>query len=737
MAHHAHFKPSPKTPAESGYPTLTAKPTTPHAGPSPTMNTKAALADVMAMFASPLPWEKDAGHEGASLHAAAGAHPVPHSGSLKASAQASLPPRPLVNHHKAAAVPPPAATGGFSVFVDEPTQSTSMASLMPKQQPNLQPQNKARAFGASLGSNSARSDENDPSFAPAQPPAALAPVASVPKSSFTVFVDEPTGTYAPPQLPKEQAFLQRGSEAGNPPPPSGVSKPGSFAVYADEPTAKVTYSTALRSLGIHEEAPTPSATLTFAATLGATGRIPRSAFGDFDTFDELDEPHPAPAFAALAGPAAPAPVVPATVAAPQAPLPSSLDGSSAAPLAGSHRLSETSFNLSPGTPALRSASRTAAAGGDSHAIDPFTQSVREQAARAIGVEDLEGFEESDDPVDLAALTRQGPGARLVFGLNDYRIRQWFGKDSASGKFTGCGDDCCASDPGQANVLLKLFAPQARIDGVYEFAMLAQAWTRVEEHERSFLMEPIRFHSLPSASVLVARMYETSSLHEIVSVHREQGKKLEEALVLYFAIELLRCTSALHRAGILHADIKPDNILLRDDSLDSEEDLEWPQWEADRPGAWAQKGLRFIDFGQSIDLRGPLEGARFCGDTHTESFRPLEMVQGREWCHQIDCYGVAATLHVLLHSEYMEVVVDDRTGRVRPREPFKRYWQAQMWEHVFDVLLNCGTDPHNPPDLDGLRAEIEHCLEINTVLSKKVKGCLARSTNTVYDKRNGH
>ncbi len=40
-------------------------------------------------------------------------------------------------------------------------------------------------------------------------------------------------------------------------------------------------------------------------------------------------------------------------------------------------------------------------------------------------------------------------------------------------------------------------------------------------------------------------------------------KFPHSMLLYYAIELLDIVGTLHSCGIIHADIKPDNILLRD------------------------------------------------------------------------------------------------------------------------------------------------------------------------------
>jgi serine/threonine protein kinase len=53
--------------------------------------------------------------------------------------------------------------------------------------------------------------------------------------------------------------------------------------------------------------------------------------------------------------------------------------------------------------------------------------------------------------------------------------------------------------------------------------------------------------------------------------RELTGQWAQPLVMFYATELLRAVEAMHGAGILHCDIKPDNILLRDDD---ETDTAW-------------------------------------------------------------------------------------------------------------------------------------------------------------------
>jgi hypothetical protein len=68
---------------------------------------------------------------------------------------------------------------------------------------------------------------------------------------------------------------------------------------------------------------------------------------------------------------------------------------------------------------------------------------------------------------------------------------------------------------------------------------------------------------------------------------------------------------------------------------------------------------------------------------------------RPWTHQIDLYGIAGVIHVLLFGKYIEsAAVRTSTGTsttYRIRESLKRYWDRELWADVFDLLLNPGSE----------------------------------------------
>jgi checkpoint serine/threonine-protein kinase len=200
--------------------------------------------------------------------------------------------------------------------------------------------------------------------------------------------------------------------------------------------------------------------------------------------------------------------------------------------------------------------------------------------------------------------------------------------------------------------------------------------------------------------LVMPFGEHGTLQDVLNSYLRDGKQMHETLVMYYAVEMLRLVEWIHGAGIVHADLKPDNLLLRNGGED------WCDWAAHRPGSWTQKGLALIDFGRAIDLTMYPEEAAFVGDAGAEAFRCIEMMNGKPWTYQADCYAIASTIHCLLYGSYMDVeLTPGTTNTYRQRQPLRRYWKTELWEVVFDRLLNQPTES-TPPPLGSLRAMLE-------------------------------
>jgi checkpoint serine/threonine-protein kinase len=230
----------------------------------------------------------------------------------------------------------------------------------------------------------------------------------------------------------------------------------------------------------------------------------------------------------------------------------------------------------------------------------------------------------------------------------------------------------------------------------------------------------------SARVGVAAMPfgEHGTLQDALNSYLRVGERMDEVLVMYYAIELLRVVENLHAAGFLHADIKPDNVLLLNGG-DA-----WRDWAGRRPGCWREKGVALIDFGCAVDLAQYETNVAFVGDVGTEGFRCAEMVEGRPWTFQCDTHQVAATVHALLHGKYMRVAKGP--GGYAPLEPLKRYWRRDLWSSFFFQLLNAPTRAlDDPPPLGKIRRAFEDYLEAEG-FGPKIRECLMRQTVAMYD-----
>ena len=300
---------------------------------------------------------------------------------------------------------------------------------------------------------------------------------------------------------------------------------------------------------------------------------------------------------------------------------------------------------------------------------------------------------------------------------------------------------------------------------WEFYIMTTAHARLppsNPRATESILQPYAFHLFADEGYLLEAYHSQGTLLDAVNTAKASPAStsssgsnsappaLDEPLVMFFAIELLRTVEALHSEGLLHGDLKADNCLVRLPALPD------PEWSATYcphgDNGWSAKGITLIDFGRGIDMRAFSDGVQFIADWKTTRQDCVEMREMRPWTYSVDYWGLAGIVHVLLFGKWIEDVVvvekppspsashspsagleidgggtaggvvgDEHDGvgggvgvggrvelgfdvrdadhdreqsigsaarkRYRPKEALKRYWATDIWTHFFDVLLN--------------------------------------------------
>ena len=243
--------------------------------------------------------------------------------------------------------------------------------------------------------------------------------------------------------------------------------------------------------------------------------------------------------------------------------------------------------------------------------------------------------------------------------------------------------------------------------LWEFYLLRAVAHRVAAPDRLHFAEASALYFGPKASLLVTAYERNGTLQDLINLYASKGQKMSEEVALFLSSKVLRQVGVLHNtAHVLHNDIKPDNFLVKVESHHGEQSI-------------PSLTLQLIDFGRGIDLELLPNDVAFIGDSATDSFRSVEMREGKPWMWQADAYGVAAVIHCLLFGEYMDVerVVPlgegAETSYVRIKNQLKRYWQIEIWESVFHTLLNWNAlNRTSPPPCIEMAETIERVLHSN-------------------------
>jgi len=301
------------------------------------------------------------------------------------------------------------------------------------------------------------------------------------------------------------------------------------------------------------------------------------------------------------------------------------------------------------------------------------------------------------------------------------------------------DDSDDEDEQEApRVALKVVKPR----NLWEFHILRRIHLALSTQLRRSIITPETLYAYRDESYLVLELCNQGTLLDIVNKAgaagiTQQGACLDELLVMFFSIELMRFLEGMHRAGFIHGDMKIDNCLLRLEAVPGSASSWSGMYSSTGEGGWSYKGIKMIDFGRTVDTRLFPAGQKFIGDWPADGRDCLELREGRPWTFQTDYFGLAGIIYCMLYGKYIEassVVLgssEDGGERLKLSTPFKRYWQVGLWTRLFDLLLNPTLVRPNEQlplcdEMEALRGEMEAWLTTNcNRASNSLKGLLKK------------
>lgn len=280
--------------------------------------------------------------------------------------------------------------------------------------------------------------------------------------------------------------------------------------------------------------------------------------------------------------------------------------------------------------------------------------------QSIAADDNMSIELGDRVFEVADKIGEG-GFGAVFLAVDVKLREQI-EDADSDDEDEDDDD----ELDRSLVAIKVEKPCS----IWEAVILDRILSRLDSTSIASIIRPRDLFAFADESYLVLDFASQGTLLDTVNKASTMGiapatsggvSSLDELVVVFFAIELLRLVEQLHRTRFIHGDLKIDNCLVRLEPIPFAEGgaSSWaPQYTRTGENGWRHKGIKLIDFGRAIDLSLFPAGnsQRFKADWKVDERDCLEMREDREWSFETDYFGLATICHCMLFGKYITTEV---------------------------------------------------------------------------------
>ena len=112
----------------------------------------------------------------------------------------------------------------------------------------------------------------------------------------------------------------------------------------------------------------------------------------------------------------------------------------------------------------------------------------------------------------------------------------------------------------AQYCLKVVSPPSSIE-FYHHLLVAERLQESKANVDDIVLAKNQFVYKNASCMMIPRLGQ-HSLQDVAEAYQKSGKQLEEPLVMFYAVEMMRVVATLHNAGVMHCKIGLKSFLLK-------------------------------------------------------------------------------------------------------------------------------------------------------------------------------
>eukprot|EP00049_Salpingoeca_infusionum_P019778 m.363016 g.363016 ORF g.363016 m.363016 type:complete len:1207 (-) comp21320_c0_seq1:227-3847(-) len=234
---------------------------------------------------------------------------------------------------------------------------------------------------------------------------------------------------------------------------------------------------------------------------------------------------------------------------------------------------------------------------------------------------------------------------------------------------------------------------------------------------SSIQSCVAIYQFQNATLSLQRSTIQLTMAKLLESYKCLSIVMEESLVLFYAIELLRTVEAIHIAGYTHGNLNGDSVRLRDDAVDPTE-REQP-WNRLGENSWNEVGIMVTDFSKAMQGFGTSQATQDEIGEYLQQHCDPSVLVGLT-TSQVDYLSVALILYQMTGMN--DVVFRKVPGDgITASASISVHLNQDKWTAAMQTLLNA----RSHTDVYDCRRLLEGALEQPTFQPGAVQGLLQR------------